>query len=469
MLLDRTSVLFKYPEYTFESPAQFDNEFITPLTDDYCLIRKKETINTLEEVKIAVIGNVDAGKSTILGVLTKGKLDDGRGKAREVLFNHKHELISGRTSSIGMECMGFNEYGQQVLKGDHHKMSWDQLALSSSKLITFSDLAGHERYLKTTVYGLSSSQPDYAMLMVGANAGMIGMTKEHLGLTLLLQIPSIIVITKIDMAPANVLKSTISQLSKILKSQGCRKLPFFIKSKNDVIKTALNFTGERICPIFMVSNVTGEGIDLLRLFLNVVPSRIANEQTVLMGNGPVEFEITESFSVPGVGCVVSGHLLSGTVKLGDTLLLGPDKNGIFVATQIKGIHRKRVPISIATPGQGVSFALKKIKRTQIRKGMVLLSKDVDYASHVTREFEAEILVLHHSTTIAVNYQTMLHSRNVRQTCQIMSMSQPLIRNGDKSVVRMRFISHPEYLNVDMKILFREGRTKGTGKIMRLLQ
>lgn len=55
------------------------------------------------EVRCAVVGNVDSGKSTTLGVLTRGGLDDGRGKARVVLFRHKHEIESGRTSSVGLE------------------------------------------------------------------------------------------------------------------------------------------------------------------------------------------------------------------------------------------------------------------------------------------------------------------------------------------------------------------------------
>jgi len=41
----------------------------------------------------------------MLGVLVKGGLDDGRGKARVNLFRHKHEIESGRTSSVGMEIM----------------------------------------------------------------------------------------------------------------------------------------------------------------------------------------------------------------------------------------------------------------------------------------------------------------------------------------------------------------------------
>lgn len=50
-----------------------------------------------------MVGNVDSGKSTTLGVLTRGALDDGRGRARVSLFRHKHEIESGRTSSVGME------------------------------------------------------------------------------------------------------------------------------------------------------------------------------------------------------------------------------------------------------------------------------------------------------------------------------------------------------------------------------
>lgn len=52
------------------------------------------------DVRIAIIGNVDSGKSTLVGVLTKGIMDDGRGSARKAVFNFLHEANNGRTSSI---------------------------------------------------------------------------------------------------------------------------------------------------------------------------------------------------------------------------------------------------------------------------------------------------------------------------------------------------------------------------------
>lgn len=51
----------------------------------------------------------------MLGVLVKGDLDDGRGKARVSLFRHKHEMETGRTSSVGMEIMGFDVAGNVII------------------------------------------------------------------------------------------------------------------------------------------------------------------------------------------------------------------------------------------------------------------------------------------------------------------------------------------------------------------
>lgn len=72
------------------------------------LVRKIPDDQNNIEVRVAVLGNADAGKSTLLGVLTQGSLDNGRGRARLNMFRHLHEIQSGRTSSISHEILGFN-------------------------------------------------------------------------------------------------------------------------------------------------------------------------------------------------------------------------------------------------------------------------------------------------------------------------------------------------------------------------
>jgi GTPase len=163
-------------------------------------------VEEVMEVRVAVVGNVDAGKSTTLGVLTRGTLDDGRGKARVALFRHPHEIESGRTSSVGGEILGFSTTGQPIFPSTEgeasgakrEKLSWEAICKRASKVVSFIDLAGHERYFKTTLYGLSGCAPDYVMLMVGGNAGLIGMSKEHLGVALALNVPIAVCVTKVS-------------------------------------------------------------------------------------------------------------------------------------------------------------------------------------------------------------------------------------------------------------------------------
>jgi len=397
----------------------------------------------------------------MLGVLTRGVLDNGRGKARLNMFRHKHEEETGRTSSISHEIMGFNSNGKITNYQEAHKISWTEVCEQSSKLVTFIDLCGHEKYLKTTIFGLTGCAPDFVMLMVGANHGVIGMTKEHLGLALALNVPVFIIVTKIDMCPANILQDTLKQLSKMLKSPGCKKVPMFVHSMDEVITVARHFVSERICPIFQVSNVTGENLELVRQFLNLLPNH-----KHFNVNAPFECQIDDTFLVPGVGTVVAGTVTSGTVKAGETVLLGPDSLGNFVPVQIKTCQRKRVNVDYITAGHSASFSLKKIKRSQVRKGMVLLGKECQ--PKACQDFEAEILVLFHSTTISQRYQAMTHCENVRQTANIVAMDKDLLRTGDRAKVRMHFIKQPEYMKVGSRLLFREGRTKAVGRITKVI-
>lgn len=343
------------------------------------------TVEEVIETRIAVVGNVDAGKSTMLGVLVKGGLDDGRGKARVNLFRHKHEIESGRTSSVGMEIMGFNTVGKVVASDTPgRKLSWEEIGKRSAKVISFTDLAGHERYLRTTVFGLLSSSPNYCLLMVAANNGLIGMSKEHLGIALALNVPVMVVITKIDICPPQILEQTIQQITRILKSPGARKIPIFIKNREECINTATQFVSQRICPIFQVSNVTGESLDLVREFLNILPHHGHYD-----AEAPFEFHVNDTFSVPFVGTVVSGIVKSGVIHTGDTILIGPDSLGQFTTTTIRSIERKRIAVPAASAGQSASFALKRVRRKDVRKGMVVLPKLEQNAPKVYREFVAE--------------------------------------------------------------------------------
>ena len=341
------------------------------------------------------------------------------------------------------------------------KLSWEEIGKRSAKVITFTDLAGHERYLRTTVFGLLSSSPNYCLLMVAANNGLIGMSREHLGIALALNVPIMVVVTKIDICPPNILEQTIQQITRILKSPAARKLPIFIRNREECVNTATQFVSQRLCPIFQVSNVTGENLDLVRTFLNILPHHGRYD-----ADAPFEFHVNDTFSVPFIGTVVSGIIKSGVIHTGDNIWVGPNGLGEYMATSIRSIQRKRLDVPAASAGQSASFALKKTRRKDVRKGMVVLPRlEGQPMPKAYREFVAEVLILSHATTIKSKYQAMLHVGPVSQTCAIIDVDRPFIRTGDRATVAFQFVQRPEYLAKGDRLLFREGRTKGLGIVL----
>ena len=151
------------------------------------------------------------------------------------------------------------------------------------------------------------------------------MTKEHLGVSLSLKLPTFVIITKIDISPEHVTEKTTKRICRILKSPAAgKKMPVLIRNIDDVMTVVQNCASGRVVPIFRISCVSGKNLDLLKLFLNLLPN---NKEWKRLHSLPAEFSIDGSYQVTGVGTVVSGTLFQGRIHLGDELLLSPSQSG----------------------------------------------------------------------------------------------------------------------------------------------
>uniref|UniRef100_T1IIR6 Tr-type G domain-containing protein n=1 Tax=Strigamia maritima TaxID=126957 RepID=T1IIR6_STRMM len=429
------------------------------------LVRKVPDDQHSIDLRVAVLGNVDAGKSTLLGVLTQGELDNGRGRARLNLFRHLHEIQSGRTSSISHEILGFDSEGRTINYSDSHTA--EDICEASSKLITFLDLAGHYKYLKTTIFGMTGYSPHYAVLVVSAKAGVAGTTKEHLGLAMALEVPIFVVVSKIDVCPPHILNRTMAQLERILKSPGCKKVPLVIRSEDDVITAASSLVSECITPLFTISSVTGDGLELLTKFLNVLPPCMSIKERERLMQELTEFQVDETFRVPDVGFVVGGLLTKGIIREEDELTIGPTDDGKYLKCTVHSVHRNRRPCRVVRAGQSATLALKNCDILTPRRGMVLLSTNVN--SQPCLYFQANIYVLFHTTTIYRGFQTTMYIGNIRQTVTIEGiMAKPCgLHTNEHATVMFKFMKHPEHLMIGTRILFREGSTKGVGEVTQI--
>ncbi|XP_054455913.1 GTP-binding protein 2 [Anoplopoma fimbria] len=429
------------------------------------LIRKVPDDQQFLDLRVAVLGNVDTGKSTLLGVLTQGELDNGRGRTRLNLFRHLHEIQTGRTSSISFEILGFNSKGEVVNYSESRTA--EEICESASKMITFIDLAGHHKYLKTTIFGLTSYCPDFAMLVVSANTGIAGTTREHLGLAMALKVPIFVVISKVDLCARATVERTVRQLERVLKQPGCNKVPMVVSTTDDAVTAAQQFAqSPNITPIFTLSSVSGESLDLLKVFFNIIPPLSNSKEQEELMQQLTEFQVDEIYTVPEVGTVVGGTLYSGICREGDDLVVGPTDSGHFHKLTIGSIQRNRSGCRVLRAGQAATLALGNFDRSLLRKGMVLVSPEMDPT--ICWMFEAEIVLLFHAKTFHKGFQVTVHIGNVRQTATVEAVyGKEELRTGEKAVVLFKFIKHPEYLKVGAKVLFREGVTKGIGHVTKL--
>lgn len=400
----------------------------------------------MKDRRIGILGNVDSGKTTIISVLTNKILDNGRGFARSKILKHDHEKETGRTSCI---------------THIYDKVTED-LTLS------FVDLAGHEKYYKTTIFGANCCSLDCIMLMIGANMGVSHMTREHLLLALILKLPIIFVVSKIDLCPDNVMKNTLRDLYEIMKRYKCSKKIVEICDEN--MNEYYDFKDNNVFPLIKVSNTSGYNIDNLKNFLVNIK---LNEPWQNLKSEKMFLTIEDIFQVVGVGIVISGTVNSGKIVRGGKYMLGPF-NGMFYEVMVKTIHNNFRGLEDEIEcGNSGCFNIKNLdkkfilKKSIIKRGMILIDKE--NKEHTYREFDAKVKILHHPTTIKENYETMIHCGTIKQVAKIVSIENELLRTGDQSNVRFRFIRRPEFIQKNKQIIFREGKTKGIGVVTELIK
>ena len=85
--------------------------------------------------------------------------------------------------------------------------------------------------------------------------------------------------------------------------------------------------------------------------------------------------------------------------------------------------------------------------------------------------QAAVNLLYHPTAIQKGFRTTVHVGNVRQTAVIQSIQpvEKISMNNDKAHVVFRFLRYPEYIKPGSRLLFREGRTKGIGRVTEIEQ
>ena len=153
------------------------------------------------------------------------------------------------------------------------------------------DVPGHERFIKNMLAGATGI--DLVVLIVAADDSVMLQTREHLEILKLLRLQhGVIALTKVDTVDATTREIAELEIRELVSGS-------FLHD----------------APIIATSAKTGSGIDELKSALRGVCERIAAKESTEWFRLPID----RAFTVAGHGTVVTGSIVSGSVRVDQEL------------------------------------------------------------------------------------------------------------------------------------------------------
>ncbi|SFK72997.1 elongation factor 1-alpha [Halogranum rubrum] len=402
---------------------------------------------------VGTAGHVDHGKSTLVGSLVTGQADDGNGGTRGFLDVQPHEVERGLSADLSYAVYGFDEDGPVHMDNPHRRTDRARVVETADRLVSFVDTVGHEPWLRTTIRGLVGQKLDYGLLVVAADDGPTRTTREHLGILLATELPTVVALTKVDAVSEERISEVEREVERLLRDVG--KTPLLVERHG--VDAAVEEISSSVVPIVQTSAVTMQGLDTLDQLFERLPKTSAE-------GGQFRMYIDRTYSVTGVGAVASGTVTAGSVEAGDTLLLGPMADGQFREVEVRSIEMHYHRVDRAKAGRIVGIALKGVKEHEIDRGMVLVDPEMEPIA--AKSFEADVMVLNHPTRIGAGYEPVIHLETVSEAAVFYPEGGQLLP-GDTGHARVEFKFRPYCVEEGQRFVFREGQSKGVGTVTKV--
>ena len=267
----------------------------------------------MKHLILGTAGHIDHGKTALIRALTGTDCD-----------THPEEKRRGITINLGFAHLDFP----------------DGLGIG------IIDVPGHHDFVHTMVGGASSI--DMGLLVVAADEGVMPQTKEHLQIMQVLGVHSgLIALTKIDVADQAQRAAAEIQVREAVSGS-------FLQN----------------APIMPVSSLSCEGIEALKDCIR----RVAGNAAAKPPGATFRLYIDRIFEAKGFGQVVNGSVLSGRLRVGDSVFLLPGKNASF---RVRGLQRHGLAVDEVQAGDRAALNLAGLRRADVRRGMLLSGEELE--------------------------------------------------------------------------------------------
>jgi selenocysteine-specific elongation factor len=221
-------------------------------------------------------------------------------------------------------------------RGISIELGYAPLSLPDGRPLSVVDVPGHERFVRTMVAGATGV--DLFLLCVAADDGVMPQTREHMAVLRQLGVSDgVVAITKSDVGEP-----------KLAAEEATELVPGV--------------------PVVQVSALRRTGLDELLAALGSVAARLPGRAG---GDGPTRLHADRSFTLRGIGTVVTGTLWSGSIAAGDSVRLLP--RGLEARVRSVQVHDE--PVERALAGQRVALNLAGVGWREVGRGDVVVGAD----------------------------------------------------------------------------------------------
>jgi len=260
----------------------------------------------MKQIILGTAGHIDHGKTSLIKAVTGVNTD-----------RLKEEQARGITIELGFASMD--------LPGGWH--------------LGIVDVPGHEKFVKNMVAGATGI--DMVAMVIAADEGVMPQTREHMEICALLGIQhGLIALTKTDLVDEEWMELVIEDIRDFARG---------------------TFLEE--CPIVPVSSATGEGIDAFVDALDTLSAAVPERSVTNLFRLPVD----RVFSMKGFGTVITGSLVSGRVKVGDTITIYPS----MITSKVRGIQVHNESVEEAGPGMRTAINFQGLEKASVNRGEVI--------------------------------------------------------------------------------------------------
>ena len=263
---------------------------------------------------------------------------------KQIILGTAGHIDHGKTSLIkAVTGINTDRLKEEKLRGITIELGFASMDLPSGQHLGIVDVPGHEKFVKHMVAGATGI--DIVALVIAADEGVMPQTREHMEICSLLGIKhGFVVLTKTDMVDEEWLELVQDDVKEFLKGT-------FLENS----------------PIIPVSSVTGSGIPEFIKTLDELSALIPMRTSTGLFRLPVD----RVFSMKGFGTVITGTLISGSIHIGDTVMIYPSG----ITSKVRGIQVHNQNMNVAEAGMRTAINFQGLEKSSVTRGEVLSTPD----------------------------------------------------------------------------------------------